>query len=103
MLKIGPTACLLTVTLLAFAGISNSADENGVIMHDGKVMILSQGQTQGTLSHEMTLDNGIKVMPDGTVMMKAGKEMKMQNGTVITTDGHIMRGSHAMPMRKENQ
>jgi hypothetical protein len=103
MLKIGSTACLLVLTLLAFAGVSNAADENGVIMHDGKVMVLNQGQANGTLSHEIMLDNGIKVMPDGTVMMKTGKEMKMQNGTVITTDGHIMHGSHAMPMRKENQ
>ncbi len=103
MRKIGSTTCLIILTLFAFAGISNAADENGVIMHDGKVMMLNQGQADGTLSHEMTMDNGIKVMPDGTVMMKDGKEMKMQNGTAIMTDGRIMHGSHAIPMRKENQ
>lgn len=103
MLKIGPTACLIILTLFTFAGISTGADENGVVMHDGKVMMIRQGQAAGTLSHEMTMDNGIKVMPDGTVMMKDGKQIRMQNGTVVTTDGHIMHGSHAMPMRKGNQ
>jgi hypothetical protein len=102
MLKIGSIACLLILTLQAFAGISNAADENGVIMDDGKVMMLNQGQADGTLNHEMTMDDGTKVMPDGTVMMKTGKKMNMQNGTVITTDGHIMHGSHATRMRKEN-
>ena len=102
MLRIGPIACLLTLTLFTFAGISSAADKNGVIMHDGKVMILTQGQADGTLDHEMTMNDGTKVMPDGTVIMKTGKEMKMQNGTVITTDGRIMHGSHAIPMRKEN-
>jgi hypothetical protein len=102
MLKIGPTACLVVLTLLAFTGISNAADENGVIMHNGKVMMLNRGQPEGTLDHEMTLENGIKIMPDGTVMMKDGKQFKMQNGTAIMTDGRIMHGSHAMLMRKEN-
>ena len=103
MLKIGLTTCLLILTLSGVAGISNAADENGVIMHDGKVMILNKGQAQGALDHVMTMGNGTKVMPDGTVTMKAGQEMKMQNGTVITSDGHIMHGSHAVPMRKEEQ
>jgi hypothetical protein len=103
MLRIGSTACLIALTLLAFTGISHSADENGVIMHDGKVMVLNKGQADGTLSHEVTMDDGTRVMPDGTVKMKTGRETKMQNGMVITTDGHIMHGSHAMPMRKENQ
>jgi hypothetical protein len=103
MLKIGSTTCFLALTLLAFAGISEPADENGVIMLGGKVMVLNQGEADGTLGHELTLDDGIKVMPDGTVTMKDGKQIKMPNGMVITTDGHVMRGSHAMPMRKENQ
>jgi len=103
MLKPGATACLLALTALLFAGISNADDKSGIIMHDGKVLVLNQGQADGTLSHEITLSDGTRVMPDGTVMMKNGKQVKMRNGTVITTDGHIMHGSHAMPMRKENQ
>lgn len=102
MFKIGPIICPLFLALLAFASISNGADENGVIMHDGKVMMLNQGQADGTLNHEMTMNNGIKVMPDGSVMMKNGQETKMRDGTVITTDGHIMHGSRAMPMQKGN-
>jgi|SRR5215469_2202987 len=103
MFKIGSVAGLLVLTLLALFGLSIAADENGVIMHHGKVVLLNQGQADGTLNHEVTLEDGTKVMPDGTVIMKDGRQMKMQNGTVIMTNGHIMHGSHAMPMGKENQ
>ena len=42
------------------------------------------------MDHEVTMTNGCKVMPDGTMKMKDGKEMHMKEGqmmTCLTTPG----------------
>jgi len=44
---------------------------------------------------EMTLENGTRVMTDGTYMDKNGSTMRMKNGD------HMMMSGKMMPMKKD--
>ena len=85
---------LLSVSLLASRVVA--AEEPGVMMKEGKMMIMKDGLATGPMDHEMTTTNGHKVMPDGTMKMPDGKEMRMQEGQMMTMDGKMMKGAKAM-------
>ena len=74
-------AVALTVFCLAphvFAG-----DMDGVMMKDGKMMMMKDGKPAGQMTKEMTMSNGTKVMTDGKMMMKDGGQMMMKDGQMI--------------------
>jgi Domain of unknown function (DUF6799) len=62
------------------------------------MMMMQAGKPMHPMDHEMTMSNGTKVAPDGTVTMKDGTLMHMKNGELMMMDGHIMSGGKAMPM-----
>ncbi|MEO6567816.1 MAG: DUF6799 domain-containing protein, partial [Opitutaceae bacterium] len=73
-----------------------AASDVSVIMKDGKVMATKDGNSTA-LMDAMTLDNGAKVMTDGTVVMKDGTKTMMKNGDVVAKDGTITK-SDDMPL-----
>ena len=83
-----------------FASRLMAAEMNGVMMKDGKMMMMMDGKAAGPMDHEMTMADGTKVMADGPVKMKDGKEMHMKDGQMMMMDGKIMEGSKAMEMKK---
>jgi hypothetical protein len=85
---------LLSVSFLASGVVA--AGMAGVMMKDGKMMMMKDGKATGPMDHEMSMTDGCKVMPDGTMKMKDGKEMHMKEGQMMTMDGKMMEGGKAM-------
>jgi hypothetical protein len=93
---------LVTIAALAllFGGLVPAAviaaDMNGVMMKDGKMMMMKDGKAAGPMDKEMTMSDGTKVKPDGSMMMKDGKKMMMKDGQMIMMDGKMMDSGKAM-------
>lgn len=66
---------------------------DGLMMKDGKMWVTKNGKTM-PMNAEVTLDNGIRVMTDGTYMDKNGTTMRLKNGESIGMNGKMM------PMKK---
>ena len=90
---------LLSVSLIASRLLA--AEMAGVMMKDGKMMMMKDGKATGPMEHEMTMGDGTKVMMDGMMKMKDGKEMHMKDGQMMMMDGKMMEGSKAMEMEKK--
>ena len=96
------------VTLVAVALLSVSfhasrllaAEMSGVMMKNGKMMMMKDGKATGPMEHEMTMGDGTKVTMDGTMKMKDGQEMHMKDGQMMMMDGTIMYGGKPKPMMK---
>jgi hypothetical protein len=76
------------------------ADMDGVMMSEGKMVMMQKGRPMVPMDHEITMSNGTTVMPDGTVKMKDGTQMHLKNGQMMMMDGHIMEGGKAMGMHQ---
>ena len=62
---------------------------DGVMMKDGKMMVMKEGKTM-KMEKDMTMSDGTMVMTDGQVKMKDGKTMKMKDGQMVMMDGKVM-------------
>jgi Domain of unknown function (DUF6799) len=91
-------AVLALLLVGALAPLVSAADMDGVMMKDGKMMMMKGGKASGPMDKEMTMSNGTKVKPDGSMTMKDGKTMMMKNGQMMTTDGKMMESK---PMEKK--
>ena len=58
-----------------------------VIMKDGRVFLLQNGQTTEVKS-DIALNNGATVTADGTVKMKDGSTKKMSDGDMVDMSGN---------------
>jgi hypothetical protein len=87
-------AILLTLSLVAPA----AADMDGVMMHDGKMMMMKAGHPATAMDHEITLSDGAIVEVDGTVKSRDGRIFHLQEGEMIMMDGHLMKGGKAASM-----
>jgi hypothetical protein len=90
-----PIAVIFVLLLLVAPA---AADMDGVMMHDGKMMMMKAGQPAIAMDHQVTMSDGTVVSVDGTVKSKDGKEFRLQNGEIIMMDGHLMKGGKAAPM-----
>jgi hypothetical protein len=75
-----------------------AADLDGVMMHDGKMMMMKAGHPATAMDHAVTMSDGTIVEVDGIVKSKDGKTFLLQNGEIIMMDGHLMKGGKAAPM-----
>jgi len=80
----------LSVSFLASPVMA--AEQDGVMMKDGKMWRLQDGKEIGRMDRETTMSNGTKVMMNGKMTMKGGKEMQMQEGQTMMLDGKMMEG-----------
>ena len=80
------SVALLSVFLLASSVVA--ADMDGVMMKDGKMMIMKDGKAIGPMDHEMAMAGCCTIMPDGTMKMKDGH---MKEGQSMTMDGKMMQ------------
>jgi len=84
--------------VLLFAAPPTIADMDGVMMHDGKMMMMKAGHPATAMDHEVTMSDGTIVEVDGTVKPKNAPEFHLQNGEMIMMDGHLMKGGKAASM-----
>lgn len=94
--------CLIAAIFLlahfALAPFATAADMDGVMMHDGKMMMMKAGQPATAMDHEVTMSDGTVVSVDGTVKPKNGHEFHLPNGEMIMMNGHLMKGGKAVGM-----
>jgi len=88
----------LSVSFLASPVMA--AEQDGVMMKDGKMWRLQDGKEIGRMDRETTMSNGTKVMMNGKMTMKGGKEMQMQEGQTMMLDGKMMEGDKDVTREK---
>ncbi len=64
---------------------------DGYVMRKGKMMVVKTGKA-AAMTVEAVLKGGVKVMTDGTVMMKDGVKKVLNNGDRVTEDGEVVEG-----------
>jgi len=64
---------------------------NGYYMQNGKVMLFRNG-TVTELTQEATLDDGSRIMMDGTVVLRDGSRRNLANNQWIFLDGRFSEG-----------
>jgi len=79
---------------------SIAAGMDGVIMQDGKMMMMKAGKAMDPMSASMTMSNGAVVMVNGTVKLPGGQELRLKDGQMMMMDGTIMEGGKPKPMMK---
>jgi len=47
-----------------------AADADGVMMRNGKMMMMKEGKVMGPMQNDMTMSDGTKMMTDGTIMIR---------------------------------
>lgn len=94
------SVCLIASLLLLLQSPAApfAADMDGVMMHDGKMMMMKAGRPATAMDHEVTMSDGTIVAVDGTVKRKDGEEFHLQNGEMIMMDGHLMKGGKPVQM-----
>ena len=79
---------------------SIAAGMDGVIMQNGKMMMMKAGKAMDPMTASMTMSNGAVVLPDGRVKLPGGGELHMKDGQMMMMDGTIMEGGKPKPMMK---
>jgi hypothetical protein len=87
-------ACLIVAILflLPFASTPDAAEMEGVMMRNGKMMIIKHGKPAMPMDEDITVGDGTVVSADGNVKLKGGREFRMRNGQVMMRDGHLIKG-----------
>ena len=96
-------ACLIVAILflLPFASAPDAAEMEGVMMRNGKMMIVKHGKPAMPMDEDITVGDGTVVSADGNVKLKGGREFRMRNGQVMMRDGHLMKGGLPAAMAPE--
>jgi hypothetical protein len=99
--RMNPLRSLLGVAVLCCSLVPRpvmAGDADGVIMQNGKMMMMKSGKAMGSMQGDMTMSNGAKMMADGTIIMKDGAKTRMKDGQMMMMDGKIMEGGKANAM-----
>ncbi|HYF34954.1 MAG TPA: DUF6799 domain-containing protein [Prosthecobacter sp.] len=74
-----------------------AAELNHIAMKDGKLWVMKDGETS-ELKETVTLNDGTKVMADGSYTQKDGKKEMLKDGDAITWEGKVT--DHDKVMKK---
>ena len=66
----------------------NAATKDGAVIREGKLMLTQQGHTNPVLE-EVSLANGTKIRPDGTVTRTDGTTVTMKEGDYLSLSGRL--------------
>lgn len=80
----------LSVSFLASPVLA--VEKDGIMMMEGKLMMMQDGREVSRMDREMTLSDGTRIMMNGKIKRKDGKEIQLQEGQTIMLDGKIMEG-----------
>ncbi|MCA1758695.1 MAG: hypothetical protein LC658_02905 [Bacteroidales bacterium] len=75
-------------------GVHNNSVDNsnsdGVMMQNGKMMKVKNGQKTALQDNTMTMSNGTKIMSDGTCIKKDGTKTTMKEGQHMDMSGNMV-------------
>lgn len=91
----------LSVSFLASSVVA--AEKDGVMMKNGKMMMMQDGKEVTRMDRETTLSDGTRVMMNGKMVMKGGKEMQMKEGQTVMMDGKMMGGDKDVKTEKTDK
>ena len=93
----------VNLTLVALAVAMNLprlvAAMDGVVMKDGRMMMMKDGRATEPMTADITMPDGTKVTTSGVVEMRDGEKKQLNNGAMMLMNGHIMKGGKAIPMQ----
>src|SRR5215472_14956692 len=93
------------LTLVAFAMAMTLprvvAAMDGVVMKDGRMMMMKDGRATEPMTADITMPDGTKVTTSGVVKMRDGQEQQLNNGAMMLMNGHLMKGGKPVPMEPE--
>ena len=92
---------MLVAFALAMTLPSLVAAMDGVVMKDGRMMMMKDGRATEPMTADITMPDGTKVTTSGVVKMKDGKQKRLNNGAMMLMNGHIVKGGKAVPMQQE--
>lgn len=93
------TLVAVAVTVCCHAPRVFAGDMDGVMMQDGKMMMMKAGKPTGQMTADMTMANGTKVKTDGSITTKdGGGKAVMKDGQIMMMDGKLMSGGKATAM-----
>jgi hypothetical protein len=88
-------ALFLSISFLASSVVA--AEMDGIMMKDGKLMMMQSGKEVSRMDRETPLRNGAKVLMNGKIVMKDGKIVQLQEGQMVMLDGKLMEADKAVP------
>jgi len=95
----------VNLTLVALAVAMNLprlvAAMDGVVMKDGRMMMMKDGRATEPMTADITMPDGTKVTTSGVVEMRDGEKKQLNNGAMMLMNGHIMKGGRAVPMKPQ--
>jgi len=84
--------CMLSFTILAANSRTLFEEEHGSKycgkMKEGKFTVMHMGSA---ITSDVTLDNGTKIQPDGTIIKKDNTKMTLKAGECIDMDGKVVK------------
>ena len=84
-----------TLVVIAFLSASSlafpvvAAETDGVMMKDGKMMVMKDGKATEPMTQDVTMTDGKKVTSDGTITTTS----RMKDGQMMTMDGKMKMSS----------
>lgn len=72
---------------------------DGVVMKDGRMMMMKDGRATEPMAADITMHDGTKVTTSGVVKMRDGEHKQLNNGAMMLMNGHIMKGGKALLMQ----
>jgi len=100
LLRLSARLIAANFLILLFATTPVAADMDGVMMSNGKMMMMKAGEPATTMEHEVKMSDGTIVSVDGVVKSRDGKKYHLQNGEMIMMDGNLMKGGKAASMER---
>lgn len=67
----------------------DQSNSDGVVMRNGKVMTIKNGERIEFQDNEMMMGNGIKLLRDGTYILKDGSKTALKEGDHMDMKGNI--------------
>lgn len=69
--------------------VGDKSCPDGVMMQNGKMMKVKNGQTTMLQDNDMSMSNGTKIMSDGTCIHKDGTKTTMKEGQHMDMSGNL--------------
>src|SRR5258708_25300347 len=85
-------ACLIVAILflLPFASATSAAEMEGVMMRNGKMMIVKHGKPAMAMDDDISVGDGPVISADGTSKLKGRRELRIRHRQVRKRDGLLI-------------
>ena len=101
-LRTAAVAAAWSLLLLVLPVNAPAAGMDGVIMQDGRMMMMKAGKPMTPMTSDLTMSDGTIMTTDGVAKRKDGTRTHLTNGQMMMMDGKIMEGGKAAAMEESD-